>query len=111
MQNGQPTLVKRSSAINKMTKMLTDQHWKDIIEAAMEYTKTAVVSPEDTEIFAEESSDFELEDGDYDADSDRNLDTEGDDDAFANMEEQDPYRWRYAGSDEDAEVDQLEGDD
>ena len=94
-----------------MTTKLSDAQWDKIIGYAIENAKASKATPEDLEVFRKESSDFELEDGDYNADnndSDCN-DTEGEDNAFANMEEQDPYRWGFAGSDEE-EVDQLEDD-
>jgi hypothetical protein len=92
-----------------MTHKLKAEQWDDLIACALENARTASASLDDIEVFGEESSDFELEDGDYDADSDRNLNTEGEDDAFANMEKRDPYRWGYSGSDEEA--DQLQDDD
>lgn len=90
---------------------LTDEHWDDIIATAIQYAKAPKAIPEDADVFGEESSDFELEDGDYDADTDDDLDTEGNSDAF-DMDKQDPYTWnhRYTGSDEEEEIDQLEED-
>ena len=95
-----------------MTHKLKAEQWDAIIACALENAKTALATPNEVDVFGEESSDFELEDGDYDADSDQNLDTEGDDDAFTNMDERDPYQWNYgyAGSDAEEEVDQLEED-
>jgi hypothetical protein len=94
-----------------MTDKLSDAQWDKIIACAVENARTALATPEDMDIFGEESSDFELEDGDYDADTDHNVNTEGEDDAVANVEKQNTYRWSYAyaGSDEE-EVDQLEDD-
>ena len=91
-----------------MVAKLSDAQWDKIIAYAVENVKASKVTPEDEEVFSEESSDFELEDGDYDADNNDNdcNDTKREDDAFANIEEQDPYT---LGSDED-EVDQLVDD-
>jgi hypothetical protein len=95
-----------------MTGQLTDEQWDLIIAAAMENLKGPKAMPEDADVFGEELSDFELEDGDYDTDSDGNADTEGEDDAFEDMDKQDPYQWNngYTGSDMEEEIDQLEED-
>jgi hypothetical protein len=67
-RDGARVIVSRSHKLLKMAKLLSDTQWTKIIDAAMFYVGSVKAGAEEEDLFYEPSSDFQLEDGDEDAD-------------------------------------------